>query len=208
MKDKLIIIGASGHGKVVADIAVKLDKWKKILFADDDDKIKECIGFEVLGKIGDVLKYKMEADFFIAIGNNGKREKIQEKLIQEGLIVSTLIHPSAIIGKDVEIDIGTVVMAGVVINSSSKIGKGCIINTSVSIDHDNEIGDYVHISPGANLAGTVKIGKRTWIGIGSVISNNVSISSDCILGAGSVVIKDLPPNCTAVGSPARPIKFH
>ena len=205
MKNKLIIIGASGHGKVVADIAIKMNKWQSIAFLDDDESIKTSMGLEVIGKTADAFTYKDEADFFVAIGSNATREKIQEKLIVEGLNVVNLIHPSAVIGIDVEIGIGTAVMAGVVINSSTRIEKGCIINTSASLDHDNVIEDYVHISPGVNMAGTVKVGKGSWIGIGSVVSNNVNICSGCKVGAGAVVVKDITEPGTYVGVPLRKI---
>lgn len=203
MKDKLIIIGASGHGKVAADIAIKMNKWQSIAFLDDNESIQISMGLEVIGKTADAFTYRDVADFFVAIGNNATREKIQDKMKAEGLSVVSLIHPSAVIGTDVEIGEGTVVMAGVVINSSSKIGKGCIVNTSCSIDHDNVIEDYVHISPGANLAGAVKVGKESWIGIGSVISNNVNICSGCKLGAGAVVVEDITETGTYVGVPVR-----
>lgn len=203
MKDKLIIIGASGHGKVVADIAIKMNKWQSITFLDDDESIKTSMGLEVIGKTTDAFTYKDEADFFVAIGSNATREKIQEKLIEQGLNVVSLIHPSAVIGTDVEIDIGTAVMGSVAINSSSRIGKGCIINTSSSLDHDNVIEDYVHISPGVRTAGSVGIGKGTWLGIGSVISNNVNICSGCKVGAGAVVVKDITEPGTYVGVPVR-----
>lgn len=205
MRDKLIIIGASGHGKVVADIAIKTNKWQSIAFLDDDESIKTSMGLEVIGKTADAFTYKDEAEFFVAIGSNVTREKIQEKLIAEGLNVASLIHPSAVIGIDVEIGIGSVVMAGVVINSSSRIGKGCIINTNSSLDHDNTIEDYVHISPGVRTGGSVVIGKCTWLGIGSVVSNNVNICSGCKVGAGAVVVKDITEPGTYVGVPVRKI---
>lgn len=205
MKNKLIIIGASGHGKVVADIAIKMNKWQSIAFLDDDESIKTSMSLEVIGKIGDAFKYKDEASFFVAIGNNDVRKKVQEKLMEEGLNVVSLIHTSAVIGTDVEVGIGSVVMAGVVVNSSSRIGKGCIINTSSSLDHDNVIEDYVHISPGVRTAGSVGIGKGSWIGIGSVVSNNVNISSGCKVGAGAVVVKDITEPGTYVGVPVRRI---
>lgn len=203
MKNKLIIIGASGHGKVVADIAIKMNKWQSITFLDDDESIKASIGLEVIGKTADAFTYKEEANFFVAIGSNTTREKIQEKLIEQGLNVVSLIHPSAVIGTDVEMGIGTAVMAGVVINSSTRIGNGCIINTSSSVDHDNVIEDYVHISPGVNVAGTVKVGKGSWIGIGSVVSNNVNICSGCKVGAGAVVVEDITEPGSYVGVPVR-----
>ena len=203
MKDKLIIIGASGHGKVVADIAIKMNKWQSIAFLDDDESIKTSMGLEVIGRTADAFTYKDEADFFVAIGSNTTREKIQEKLIEQGINVICLIHPSAVIDTNVEIGFGSVVMAGVVINSSSRIGNGCIINTSSSLDHDNVIEDYVHISPGVRAAGSVRVGKGSWIGIGSVISNNVNICSGCKVGAGAVVVKDIAEPGTYVGVPVR-----
>ena len=203
MKDMLIIIGASGHGKVVADIAIKLNKWQSIAYFDDDDSIKTCMGLQVIGKTVDVIKYKDKAEFFIAIGNNLIRERIYRELENIGIETITLIHPSAIIGNDVEIGLGTVVMAGTVINSSSRIGKACIINTSSSVDHDNLIGDFVHIAPGVRLAGTVKVGNGSWLGIGSVVSNNLSICSNCKIGAGAVVVKDIEESGTYIGVPTK-----
>lgn len=204
VKEKLLIIGASGHGKVVADIAIKMNQWQSIAFLDDNS-IEYCMGLEVIGKTVDTLKYKDEADFFVAIGDNATREMVQKKLISQGLSIATLVHPNAVIAGEVEIGIGTVIMAGVVINSSALIGKGCIVNTSSSLDHDNFIDDYVHISPGSRTAGGVKIGKGTWLGIGSIVRNNTSICSGCIVGAGSVVVKDIIKPGTYIGVPVRSI---
>jgi len=203
MKDKLLIIGASGHGKVIADIALKMYRWQSIAFLDDDESIKSSMELEVIGKSADAFKYIKDYQIFVGIGNNVTREKIQERLKAEGASIPTLIHPNAIIGEEVETGIGTVIMAGVVINCCTRIGRGCIINTGVTIDHDNVIEDFVHISPGVHLAGTVKVGKGTWLGIGSVVSNNVNIISGCKVGAGAVVVKDINEEGTYVGIPAR-----
>lgn len=203
MKDKLLIIGASGHGKVVADIALKMNKWNKIAFLDDNENIKLILGLEILGKSTEVLKYIDEYDIFVGIGNNAIREKMQEKLGSFNASIATLIHPSVVIGVDVTIGAGTAVMAGSIINPSTEIGKGCIINTGATVDHDNLIKDYVHISPGAHLAGTVTIGQGSWLGIGSVIRNNVDITNRCIIGAGTVVVKSITEPGTYIGVPAR-----
>jgi len=207
MRDKLLIIGASGHGKVTADIALKMNKWKSIAFLDDDDNINQIqMNIRVMGKSNEAYKYIKDCDIFIAIGNNNIRKKFQERLEAEGASIPVLIHPASIIGKEVELGIGTVVMAGTVINCCTKIGKGCIINTGSTIDHDNFIQSYVHISPGAHLAGGVKVGNLSWIGIGSSIIQGINVGKGSIIGAGSVMIRDLPDNCTAVGNPARVIK--
>jgi sugar O-acyltransferase (sialic acid O-acetyltransferase NeuD family) len=203
MNNRLIIIGASGHGKVVADIAISMNKWKDIAFLDDNELIKKVLGLQVIGKSTDAVKYIGNSDIFVAVGNNRIREKIHEEIELFGANVPVLIHRNALIGTDVEIGRGTVIMAGVVINCCTLIGKGCIINTGSTIDHDSVVEDYVHISPGANLAGSVKVGKGSWIGIGSAISNNINITSGCKVGAGAVVVKDLIKPGTYMGVPAR-----
>lgn len=203
MHNKLIIIGASGHGKVCADIALKLQKYDEILFLDDDENIKECKGFPVVGKSTDAEQYINEADFFVAIGNGKIRKKVTEQLVKLGANITTLIHPAAVIGSEVTIGEGTVVMAGAVINPDSTIGQGCIINTCASVDHDCKLEDYAHLSVGAHVCGTVEIGECTWIGAGATVKNNVKICNDCMIGAGAVVVKDIEEAGTYVGVPAR-----
>lgn len=192
---KLIIIGASGHGKVVADIAVK-NGYEEIVFLDDNENVKECAGFPVIGRSCKAVD--IEGNKIVAIGNARVREQIQQNLKN----VVTLIHPDAVISRRVEIGEGSVVMAGTVINSDVVIGKGCIINTGASVDHDCKIGDFVHVSVGAHVAGTCEIGERTWIGAGAVVSNNISIYRDCMIGAGTVVIKNINKKGTYIGNPA------
>lgn len=202
MRNKLVIIGAGGHGKVAADIAIKMKRWKEIFFLDDKS-ISKVLDLEVKGTTAEINLYKQSADVFVGIGSNSIREKIQEKLMDESFNLVTLIHPSAVIGDEVEIGFGSIIMAGAVINSSSVLGKGCIVNTHSSIDHDNVLEDYVHISPGSTLAGTVYIGKKSMIGSGSTIINNISIGRDCVVGAGAVVINDLIVPGIYVGVPAK-----
>jgi len=197
---QLIIIGASGHGKVVADIA-KNNGYSDIAFLDDNDSVTECNDYKVLGKVEEYKNY--DCDFLVAIGNAHIRAKIIEKLISANKSIPTLVHPNAIIGENVKIGVGTVIMAGAVINPATIIGDGCIINTCASVDHDNNIGDYVHISVGAHTAGTVTIDNYSWIGIGAVISNNISICSNCMIGAGAVVVNNLMESGTYIGVPAK-----
>lgn len=193
---KLVIIGASGHGKVIADIAAK-NGYQEIVFLDDNEDLIECAGFPVVGKTSKALS--MDGDKIIAIGN----AKIRERIQKENENIVTLIHPDAVISRRVRIGKGTVVMAGVVINSDAVIGEGCIINTCSSVDHDCKIGDFSHVSVGAHVAGTVVVGERTWIGAGATVSNNVIIGSDCMIGAGAVVVKDIEKAGTYIGVPAK-----
>ncbi|BAC14847.1 acetyltransferase [Oceanobacillus iheyensis HTE831] len=202
---KLLIIGASGHGKVIADIAKKMNQWDEIAFLDDNQSINNCIGLKVIGISSDFVNYINDYQIVVGIGNNNVRENIYNQLEFLDATVATLIHPDAVIGFNVNIGKGSVVMAGTVINSCTKIGKGCIINTGATIDHDNCIGDFVHISPGVHLAGTVIIGKSSWLGIGSIVNNNVDITKECIIGANSFVKENIKESGTYVGVPTRRI---
>ena len=195
---RLAIIGASGHGKVVADIA-RRNGYKEIVFLDDDDNIHECGGYPVIGKSFEAGT--IDADVIIGIGNAGVRKQMQESITDEKLV--TLIHPDAVIAEDVVMGAGTVVMAGAVINPGTHIGKGCIINTCSSGDHDCTVGDFVHVAVGSHLCGTVNVGAGTWIGAGATVSNNVFICPDCMIGAGAVVIKEIKESGTYVGVPAK-----
>ena len=189
---KLTIIGASGQGKVVADIA-RLNGYDIIEFLDDNPSLLNCGPYPVVGRTNRVV----DGDVFVAIGNPDIRETLSK-----GKKLITLVHPNAVIASGVEVGEGTAVMAGVVINAGAKVGRGCIINTSSSIDHDCVLGDYVHVSVGAHLCGTVLVGDKTWIGAGAIVSNNVEICSGCMIGAGAVVIKDIDIQGTYVGVPA------
>lgn len=200
---QLVIIGASGHGKVVADIARKTG-YDDICFLDDNEKLTECGGYPVVGKSSRYVDF--DCDIIVAIGNPKVREKIQTQVECAGKHIPVLIHPYASVAENVSIGKGTVVVAGSVINPGAIIGKGCIINTGSSVDHDCEMADFVHVSVGAHVAGTVIIGERTWIGIGATVSNNISICSDCMIGAGAVVVKNVEESGTYVGVPAVKIK--
>lgn len=195
---KLAIIGASGHGKVVADIA-RRNGYKEIVFLDDNDSIHECGGYPVIGKSSEAGT--IDADVIIGIGNAGIRKQIQESISDEKMV--TLIHPDAVVAEDVVIGKGTVVMAGAVINPGVRIGKGCIINTCSSVDHDCIVDDFVHVAVGSHLCGTVNVGAGTWIGAGVTVNNNVFICPDCMIGAGAVIVNDIWECGTYVGVPAR-----
>lgn len=209
---ELYILGASGHGKVVLDVAKSMKKYKKIRFFDDvaqNVTSQNNITLLIEGnteKLIQFAKSNPEAEVIIAVGNNRIRKKIQSRLEQENLSVATLVHACSVVSDEARIGAGTVVMPGAVINSGAVIGKGCIINTSCSVDHDNWIGDYCHISVGSHLAGTVKVGKETFIGAGAVVKNNIEICGNCLIGAGALVVKDISESGTYIGVPAE--KYH
>ena len=202
MSKEVIVIGAGGHGKVIADIIIKSGD-RVIGFLDDGCTEKNIHGYPILGKTEDCLKYK-DKEFFIAIGNNAVRKKISEKYNM--LKFYTAIHPSAVIAMDVEIGEGSCVMAGVVINTSARIGKHCIINSGSVVEHDNKLADFVHLSPGAVLCGTVSVGECTHIGGGATVKNNTNISGDAVIGVGAAVVKDIDISGVYCGVPARIVK--
>lgn len=199
---RLFIVGCSGHGKVIADIALKQNKYEQLLFLDDNPKSDSCMGIPVAGS-STYEDIAPEDEVIVAIGNSKIRQQMQEQYTERRLKIATLIHPDAVIGTQVEIGEGTVIMAGTVINPNAVIGKGVIINTGATVDHDDVICDYAHISVGAHLAGTVTVGKSTWIGAGAVVSNNLHICDNVMVGAGAVVVSNIDEQGTYVGVPAR-----
>lgn len=194
--NRLVIIGASGQGKVVADIAI-LNGYKDIVFLDDDEGVKDCSGWPVIGKSTEIL----EGEVFVAVGNAVTRKKLMK--LYRDRFQPVLIHPKAVVAENVRIGAGSVVMAGAVINPGVVIGKGVIVNTSSSIDHDCFVGDYSHVSVGTHLCGMVRIEDNVWIGAGATVINNVNICGNCTIGAGAVVIKDINEPSTYVGVPAK-----
>lgn len=197
--NRLIIIGAGGHGKVIADSALK-NGYTEICFVDDS-AVGSCMGFPIVGTTRDLERlHDGRTDFVIGIGNNLIRERIAQA---HSLNWVTLIHPSADISVQVKVGKGTVIMARAAVNAGAAIGDHCIVNTGAIVEHDDVIRDYAHISPGAKLGGTVTIGERTHVGIGATVRNNTDICEDCVIGAGAVVVRAITQAGTYIGVPAR-----
>lgn len=202
--NKLAIIGYGGHGRVVADIALSLDIYDKIVFLDDNTEIinnNEKLPY--IGTTDLIEKLSGVYDFVVAIGSSKIRKKVSDRLNECNAFLATLVHKSAVVGSHVTIGCGSVVTAGSVINAGATVGDSCIVNTSSSVDHDCNIGDYVHIAVGTHLCGTVSVGENTWVGAGSTVINNIDICSDCMIGAGAVVVKNIDKSGTYVGVPAK-----
>lgn len=201
----LAILGASGHGKVLADIA-ELTGWEKIDFFDDAWPERKNNGaWQVIGDTQKLLNSLKAYDgVIVAIGNNKIRQQKLQQLDSAGAKIITLIHPSATVSRYTKIGPGSVVVAGAVINPDCIIGSGAIINTCSSVGHDCTLGNAVHICPGARLAGGSEVNDRSWIGVGSSVRQLIRIGSDAIVGAGAAVVQDVLPNITVVGVPARP----
>ena len=206
MTKSLYILGAGGHGKVVADAAIKMNQWNEIFFLDNQMIGKEVLGIKVVGSTDNAPNFNSSnTEFIVAIGSNDVRGKIQRNLQSQKCKLATIIHPFTSIGRDVNVGEGTVIYAGAVVNPSVQIGEGCILNTSCSVDHDSVIKEFVHLSPGVNIAGTVEIGEKTWLGIGATVINNISIIGNCIIGASTLVRKDIRKEGNYVGNPIKKI---
>lgn len=204
IKPKIILVGTGGHAKVIVDIIKRENKYQIIGCVTADTNISDFEGLRVFGS--DMMLQHIFAKgvvkAFVALGDNNTRKMVCEQLVTIGFEIISIVHPSAQIGQNCIIGIGTCIMAGAVINPSSSIGNGCIINTNSSIDHDCYIGDYVHIGPGCSIAGNVQIEKETFLGVGTSVIPKIEIGSKCIIGAGSVVIRNIPDNSVAYGIPA------
>ena len=199
--EKVVVIGAGGHGKVVADI-IRKSGDRVVGFLDDGKgEGTDFFGSKILGKTEDAEKFS-NYSFIIAIGNN----KVRERIAQMRLKFYTAIHPAAVIAEGARLGEGTAVMACAVINPDTVIGKHCIINTGAVVEHDCILGDYVHISPGAVLCGTVNVAERSWVGAGAVVKNNQNICEDVVIGAGATVVGRIAESGVYVGVPAKKIK--
>lgn len=195
---EIVLFGAGGHAKVVADIVKSNNEEIKGFLCNDENPSADL---HILGNdCAAELEYA-DKQFIICVGNNKIRKNIA--LDHKQLTYATVIHPSAVVAEDVVIGKGTVVMAGAIINPGVIIGEHCIINSGAIIEHDCQIGDYAHVSPRAALGGTVKVGENVHIGIGATVKNNITICKDVVVGAGAVVVKDICEEGTYIGIPAR-----
>jgi sugar O-acyltransferase (sialic acid O-acetyltransferase NeuD family) len=204
---KLAILGASGHGKVVAD-AAEASGWHELVFYDDAWPELQRIGeWTVVGDTAALIRDAEHAQgAIVAIGNNRVRlEKIRE-LEKGGLPLVSVVHPSAVVSRHAAVGAGSAILAGAVVNAFANLGVGCIVNTGATIDHDCELGDAVHASPGAHLGGGVVVGSTTWIGIGACVKHSINIGRRVIVGAGAAVVSDVGNDMHVAGVPALPMK--
>jgi len=205
----LIILGAGGHGKVVAETALISKKFKNISFIDDKFDNKNSFSFQgidLIGKLNYVETFLCRKSFecaTVAFGDSNLRLDWIRKLNNYGYEMPPIIHPSACISPSCNIQKGTVVFAQAAIQSDVIIGVGNIINTGSSVDHDCILDEGVHICPGARIAGDVKIGSKTTIGIGSSVNRGIRIGRNVIVGAGAAVVKNVNDNLIAKGVPAK-----
>lgn len=204
-KGALLIFGASGNGKVVADVAESCG-WTDIRFYDD--RVSELSnGRYPWPVVGDAEAFFADsvtaAGVFVAIGGNATRRKFVEPLLRCEAPLTTLVHPAAVVSRYAVLSQGTLVMPGAVVNAGSKLGMAALINTGATVDHDCRLGDFAHVCPGANLAADVQCGNEVWFGVGCAVRQGIQIGSRVMIGAGAAVVADIGDDCVVKGVPAR-----
>ena len=208
---RVAILGAGGHGQVVADILLAASAQgasvEVVGFLDDDPRLADVsmLGLPVLGPIADLPKTRCDSAI-VAIGDNRVRRRMCEFVRQLGLELVQAIHPRATVAADAQLGLGVVVCAGAVVGTGSVVGDGALLNTCCSIDHHNVIGAYAHVCPGSHLAGNVTVGMGAMVGMGSVVLPGRIVGEWAVVAAGSVVTKHVPAGSVAAGTPCRVIK--
>jgi sugar O-acyltransferase (sialic acid O-acetyltransferase NeuD family) len=196
---RIVIVGAGGHGAIVADML------PDALGFVDDSVEKEgatILGLRVLGPIASLATIEHDA-IVVAIGDNGARHLLTDRLIASGERLATAIHPSASIARSASVGDGAMISAGAVIQPRAVIGRGVIVNTKAAVDHDSVVGDFGHVSAGATVGANVRIGEESLVAIGASIVSGRRVGARSIVGAGAVVIRDVPDDVTVLGIPAR-----
>jgi sugar O-acyltransferase (sialic acid O-acetyltransferase NeuD family) len=205
----LVLVGASGHGKVVIDVIEKEGRYRLSYLLDDNAALhgRTFFGYRVAGSTESILAEAASERpmVFVSIGDNTARLRIAGWLRGHGFELARTIHPHAQVGRGTAIGAGTVLMAGAVVNSDATIGENVIINTGATVDHDCAVGDGVHVAPGAHLCGGVRVGAGSFIGAGAVLTPGVRVGTNTVIGAGSTLLEDVADNAKAAGSPARKI---
>lgn len=208
---RVVIIGAGGHGRVVADIVHAARTHELVGFLDNDTRVhgRRVDGVPVHGGVADLSRLRDLLEIegaIIAIGDNGTRRGLARQIQQAGIPLVNAIHPTASIAFNASLGSNVVIAAGSVVCANCQIGDSVILNTGCIVDHQTMVGEGSHICPGVRVAGRVKIEPGVFVGIGATVVPSVTLGCESIIGAGSVVLEDVPEMATVVGVPARPIK--
>ena len=204
----MYLYGAGGHSKVITDILNSIGVEVLGVFDDQPAGAKlKTMAIDSGVRVQGESFPKLDAPLIISVGDNQRRAEL-DQMLRRNAEYGQAIHGTTIISAKSSVGEGTVILQGAIVQSAAKVGRHVLVNTAASIDHDNEIGDYAHISPHATLCGHVKVGEGTHIGAGAVVIPSIKIGKWCTIGAGTVIIRDIPDYATAVGNPARIIKYR
>ncbi len=208
---RILIIGAGGHGQVVADILWQRKKNGEDLqlvgYLDDDVQLlgRRFTDIEVLGPVSAHTVIPHDATI-VAIGDNHTRRHVCFALRSEGETFTTAVHPSALLGHGARIGTGAMICAGTIVGVGAVIGAHAILNTSCSVDHHNQIGDFVHLAPGCHTGGEVTVEEGVLVGIGATVLPRIRIGAWSVVGGGAVALHPIPGSVMAYGNPCRVIR--
>lgn len=191
MKHKLLIVGAGGHGRAVAESIGLKNEFELMGFIDDSWPTNQNIGqYLIYGTTEDLTQYRSVADYVVvAIGNNKKRSELMDELSNAGFTLATIIHQAAIVSPSAIIGAGTVIMAGAIVGTEARLGRGAIVNSGANVDHHCVVDDFGHLGVNACMAGGSKLGLRAWLQAGSALGYGVDIAADCVILPGTGVNK-------------------
>lgn len=207
MSAPLLILGAGGHGRVLADAAVSAGR-RVLAYADEEPRAESYAGVpvrKIRASAVPQLAAELGAEVVVAVGSNRTRQRLQLELQRADVPLGTIVHPSSVIAASARLGAGVVVLAGAVVGVDVELLEGCIVNTGARVDHDGVIGAFSHLSPGATLGGEVSVGEGTHLAVGVSVRNRIRIGRWCMVGVGAAVVKDLPDAVLALGVPARPV---
>lgn len=208
---KLLIWGAGGHGRVVADAVACGGQFELVGWLDDVHPERAGQIFEgapILGGVECLPDFRAQGIgwLVVAVGQCAARARLAASAVEQGWKLAAVVHPAASVARSAFVGVGSFVAAGAVVAPGVRLGHNVIINHGATVDHDCDVAEAAHVCPGAHLAGNVRLGERVWIGIGASITEGISVGADTVVGAGSVVIRDLPARVVAFGNPARIVR--
>jgi sugar O-acyltransferase (sialic acid O-acetyltransferase NeuD family) len=210
--ENIVLVGSSGHTKVVIDVVEKEGRYRIAGLIDDFRSVGEkTLGYSIIGAQPDLpalLSQYSLAGIIVAIGDNALRAELSERAgaLCPGLPFAVAVHPGACIAKASTVGPGSVVMAGCVLGPCSAIGRSCILNTKASLDHDSVMEDYSSLAPGVTTGGNCRICRCAAVGIGAIVRHGITVGQHSVVGAGATVLRDVEPFSVAYGTPARKIR--
>lgn len=205
----LLLVGAGGFGREVAALVEAINEetptWDLLGFVDDEPTLHHttAMGFPIKGDV-DWLARQTDRQYALTIGNGKARQSVAKRLTCTDLQPSPLVHPTVSVHRTASLGSGTILCQGATPTVNVQIGRHAVLDQNCTVGHDSVLDPFVSLRPGANISGSVRLERGVTIGSGAVVLPGITVGAHATVGAGAVVIDDLPPNCTAVGAPARP----
>lgn len=204
-RQAIVVFGAGGHGRVVADAAL-MAGIEVLGFLDDSAAASAFSDLPILGNLEWLIRAGATRAIAPGIGDNTIRARTFHAAVARGATMRTVVHPSAAVSPRAHLAVGAVVLANAVVGPGARIGRAAIVNSGAVVEHDANVGDFAHVSPNATLTGAASLGDFAHLGAAACILPGKKVGDRTVIGAGAVVTRDLPPSCVAVGMPARVLR--